>query len=424
MQISARVIAFILFLLALALNEWAFELVLPNEREVDYFVRFLVLVADIFFADVIAVLLFFGKDLSLSQTQKKISELFPKLTAFYFGLFVSFVIFCCAEFGTRYYFKHFYKPPFKDVTEWNPQPTIKDSLFAYRLPEKKIIQHRYLVNDSLIYEQHYKIDSFSRRETPVDTISKALPAGRQDKFIAVAGCSFAFGYGVNDNETLTYFLQQQMPGYEGYNYGVSGYGTQHLLLQTREKIIPKEIKEKEGILIYFFIDNHLNRLVGSRRIIKLWGENFPYFFLDDDGKLETKRLPAGRQGTFKTGRKWKTLFYKTITNSAIVDILDLEIPFSIGKNDFKLAVAVIAESKKEFEKNFPGSKFVVLFCPGSKCSGELAALLAKKNIDFVDYSLLFDINSKEYRSHYSDPHPNGKAYEEIAKKFKSYINIE
>lgn len=422
MQISARVIAFVLFLLVLALNEWAFEFVLPTEREVDYFVRFLVLVTDVFFADVIAILLFFGKDLSLSQTLKKVSEMFPKLTAFYFGLFVAFVIFCCAEFGTRYYFKHFYQPPFKDVTEWKPQPTVADSLLAYRLPENKTIQHRYLVNDSLIYEQHYKIDSFSRRETPADTLTK-------DKFIAVAGCSFAFGYGVSDNETLPYFLQQQMPGYEGYNYGVSGYGTQHLLLQTREKINPTEIKQKQGILVYFFIDNHLNRLIGSRRIIKLWGENFPYFFLDD-------ALPAGRQenklqqnGTFKTGRKWKTLFYKTITNSAIVDILDLEIPFSISKDDFRLAAAVISESKKEFEKNFPclpagkaGSKFVVLFCPGSKCSGELAALLAKKDIDFVDYSLLFDINSKEYRSHYSDPHPNGKAYEELAKKLGEYLN--
>lgn len=398
MQISARIFGFILFLLALALNEWAFEFIFPSEREVDYFVRFLVLIADIFFLFPVSVFLF------LSFSVKR----FPRLSALYFGLFVSFVIFCCAEFGTRYYFKHFYQPPFKDVTEWNPKPTVPDSVFGYRLPENKTINHRYLVNDSLIYKQNYKIDSFSRRETPTDTILK-------DKFVAVAGCSFAFGYGVNDNETLPYFLQQQMPNYQGYNYGVSGYGTQHLLAQTSEKITPEEIKQRQGILIYFFIDNHLNRLVGSRRIIKLWGENFPYFFLDDDKKLQ-------QSGTFKTGRKWKTLFYKVLTNSAIVDILDLEIPFNISDDDFKLAASVIKESKKEFEKNFPGSKFVVLFCPGSKCSGELAALLAKRNIDFVDYSLLFDINSKEYRSHYSDPHPNGKAYQEIAKKLNEYLS--
>jgi hypothetical protein len=370
---------------------------MPNERDVDYFVRFLVLIAAIFFLLPVSVFLFF----SMSARR------FPRLSALYFGLFVSFVIFCCAEFSTRYYFKHFYKPSFKDVTKWNPQPTVPDNVFGYRLPENKTINHRYLVNDTLIYEQNYKIDLLSRRETPTDTIAK-------DKFIAVAGCSFAFGYGVKEDETLSSFLQQQMPGYEGYNYGVSGYGTQHLLVQTREKITPEEVKQKQGILVYFFIDNHLNRLVGSRRIIKLWGENFPYFFLDDEKKLQQNK-------TFKTGRKWKTLFYKILTNSAIVDILDLEIPFSISDDDFKLAATVIKESKKEFEKNFPGSKFVVLFCPSSKCSGELAALLAKRNIDFVDYSQLFDINSKEYRSHYSDPHPNGSAYKEIAKKLSEYI---
>ena len=337
MQISARIFGFILFLLALALNEWAFEFVLPTEREVDYFVRFLVFFASVIFIIPFIIFLFLSAPLSFGEGQ---GVRHPKLSALYFGLFVSFIVFCCAEFGTRYYFKHFYKPPFKDVTEWKPQPTVPDSIFAYRLPENKIINHRYLVNDSLIYEQNYKIDSFSRRETSPDTIVK-------DKFIAVAGCSFAFGYGVKEDETLSSFLQQKMSGYKGYNFGVSGYGTQHLLLQTREKIAPKEIKQKQGILIYFFIDNHLNRLVGSRRIIKLWGENFPYFFLDDEKKLQ-------QAGTFKTGRKWKTLFYKVLTNSAIIDILDLEIPFSISDGDFKLAAAIIKESKKEFEKNFPG----------------------------------------------------------------------
>ncbi len=322
MQISSRIFGLILIVFAIALIEWAFEFVFPSEREVDYFIRFLVVITDVLFLIPVIIYLLF----SVSATQ------FPRLSAFYFGMFVSFVIFCCAEFGTRYYFKHFYKPPFKDITKWNPQPTVPDSLFAYRLPPNKTINHRYLFNDSLIYEQNYKIDSFSRRETHADTIAK-------DKFIAVAGCSFAFGYGVKDYETLSYFLQQQMPGYEAYNYGVSGYGTQHLLLQTREKITSKEIKQKQGVLVYFFIDNHLNRLVGSRRIIKLWGENFPYFFLDNDKKPH-------QNGTFKTGRKWKTLFYKVLTNSAIVDILDLEIPLSISVDDFKLAATVIKESKK------------------------------------------------------------------------------
>jgi hypothetical protein len=94
-----------------------------------------------------------------------------------------------------------------------------------------------------------------------------------------------------------------MPNYQGYNYGVSGYGTQHLLAQTSEKITPEEIKQRQGILIYFFIDNHLNRLVGSRRIIKLWGENFPYFFLDDDKKLQ-------QSGTFKPAENGKLFFTK------------------------------------------------------------------------------------------------------------------
>lgn len=407
MKIPARTVSFLLFLLALALNEWAFEIFFPSKREVDYFVRLLVLILTVFCADVIGILFFFGKNLSLVQTLKKISQLFPKLTAFYSGLILSFILFCVAEFGTRYYFRHYYQPPVKDITEWNPKPTKPDSLFAYRLPENTIINHRYIVNDTLIYERKYVIDEFSRRTTLADSAKK-------EKFIAVAGCSFAFGYGVNDDETLVAFLQKNMPGYAGYNYGVSGYGTQHLLLQTREKITPAEIKEGQGILIYFFIDNHINRLIGSRRILKLWGENFPYFYLDENKELR-------QNGTFNTGRKWKTLVYKTLTASALIDIMDLELPLKTCEKDFKLAAAVITESKKEFENNFPGSHFVVLFFPGSRYSGELGALLAKQHIDFIDCSKLFASRSPEFLSHYSDPHPNGKAYRAIAEKLKSVL---
>lgn len=57
--------------------------------------------------------------------------------------------------------------------------------------------------------------------------------------IWVFGCSFTHGWSINDEETYPWLLQEQFPEYNVINFGVSGYGTIHSLLQFQEELKTK-----------------------------------------------------------------------------------------------------------------------------------------------------------------------------------------
>ena len=54
--------------------------------------------------------------------------------------------------------------------------------------------------------------------------------------IWIFGCSFTHGWYVNDEETYPWLLQERLPEYDIVNFGVSGYGTIHSLLQFQKAL--------------------------------------------------------------------------------------------------------------------------------------------------------------------------------------------
>ncbi len=54
--------------------------------------------------------------------------------------------------------------------------------------------------------------------------------------VVFLGCSYTYGYGVNDSESFPALLQAQHPDWQVRNAAVVGYGTAQHLLQLREKL--------------------------------------------------------------------------------------------------------------------------------------------------------------------------------------------
>jgi hypothetical protein len=73
---------------------------------------------------------------------------------------------------------------------------IADEVLGYKIAPNTRIHSVAKVGDRLIYEVDYTTDKFSRRVTPWHGSSQA------DKFALFFGCSFTFGQGVKDDETL------------------------------------------------------------------------------------------------------------------------------------------------------------------------------------------------------------------------------
>ena len=93
------------------------------------------------------------------------------------------------------------------------------------------------------------------------------------KKIVSLGCSFTYGYGVNDTETFTYLLQKNHPNFNFTNMGVIGYGTVQSYLQLN-KIVNS--KNSPDVVILNFASYHLERnpMVASyRRALKIGFNN-------------------------------------------------------------------------------------------------------------------------------------------------------
>lgn len=84
-----------------------------------------------------------------------------------------------------------------------------------------------IVDENIIYDVIYTIGKDGYRVTP-KTPSNALKSRSVNFF----GCSFTFGEGVNDNQTLPYFYQT-LTNDKVKNYGFHGYGVHQSLVQLR-----------------------------------------------------------------------------------------------------------------------------------------------------------------------------------------------
>ncbi|MDB4655357.1 hypothetical protein OAE48_00770 [Flavobacteriales bacterium] len=402
---QSKVFAFVLFLITLGLTEWAFRF-FTNSKPIDSFLRLLILVMDV--GAVILVLAFAVSNLKFNDRAKQLINKAPRASLIYVGLFISYCMVLAVEFSCRFYFKHVYQAPYTEQTFWEPSAVIKDSILGSSLPKDTVISHAYFANDTLIYKQNYKTDEFGRRITPSSTNDSSTT-----QFAMITGCSFAFGYGLNERQTLSYYLDS-LSAYRGYNYGISGHGTQQTLALLQNRLLYSEIQQSNGVLIHLFIDDHIPRLIGSRRLIKLWATNYPYYFLDDGG--------LKRGGSFWSGRNLLSRFYKVISQSAFIDLFDIDFPWYVSPSHLELFGAVVHGAQTEFLKQYPDGRFLVIIAPNSRLAPRISNVLANSNIEYLDLSELLDKEEPRYKIHWTEGHPNNKYYLQIAQEINGYLS--
>lgn len=395
---QARVVAIALLVAVLALTQWAFRFHTPA-TPVDSFMRLLVLVVDVFLAVPTTVFLLAGSE-SATQTVRHVLQKWSRSAAMYFGLVMTFGLMLIIEFSCRYYFKHIYEAPHLEQTLWHPSSNPLEV-------KGDTIHHQYYVNDTLIYDLRYAIDSLGRRAVPL-----TRPDSSYTEFALLQVCSYPFGYGLKDEQTLARALDS-ICGLRPYNYAVAGQGPQHLLTMLRDSNLTDQIGQKNGRLFYLYIDDHVPRLIGSRRLIKMWARHFPYFFLEN-GELK-------QDGTFTTGRPILTAIYRILTQSAFIDLLDLEIPWWTSDAHLELAAAVLAESQREFHRQFPEGDFLVIIGPNSQHAARLSEQLDKVGVPFANHSQLLDKERPEFKIHRTEGHPNGLYYQRMAVELKRYF---
>lgn len=204
-------------------------------------------------------------------------------------------------------------------------------------------------NRQVIWNVKSHSDEFGRRIVPESKNIKA------DNYIAVYGGSRVYGYGVNDDETLTNYLQKLTPQSHVYNYGIPSVGPNVFLKMHENNYFKPQIPEKSGLFLYVFDISHEQRILGTPPWA--WTFSTPYYDLDADKKLEFK-------GTFWSGRFIKSMFYEFLASSAIYQrtLMNLSYTYEINLNQDELDVVTKVFIKMRDEAaQFNKAKFAVVF---------------------------------------------------------------
>jgi len=278
-----------------------------------------------------------------------------------------------------------------------------DSLLGYKLKPGAVVRVNDTRDNSTIYDAVYSIDEYGRRFTPA---AKKQPGKNSILFF---GCSFTFGEGVNDDQTLPYYAGEMLKDYTPVNFGVCGYGPQQMLLQLENDGISGRGKGGKAVLIYLCIGHHINRAVGSMRIICNWGnDNLPCYALSPAGELSYK-------GNFLNGRPFLSAVYLRLGKTHLGQYLlqkNLDIPFWFTDKQYALFAKLIDESRKVFYEKFKSDDFYVVLFPSRESTDRLVPFLQKAGIKYIDYRTHREFLTDEYLM--KDHHPNPAAYKKLA----------
>ena len=247
------------------------------------------------------------------------------------------------------------------------------------------------------YEAH--IDEYHRR---IPVCGADAPAKGQ--FVLFFGCSYTFGDGLSDDQTLPSLFCRHAPGVEVRNYAFGGYGAQQMFcLLSRERKMPKEVQAQTGLGLYVYIDDHLQRLRGT----VFWAAATPHLEIED-GKVVWKgsfspHTAMEKAGAWVDSFRLGALIHRTLR--------------PIGRPSFadrdKLA-RVCAASKEKMQKMFPGSDLKVVIFPMTQTAPMMKNLLEKYGVDCLDYHSLLDTAGMTTEEiFFPDGHPKPKVIEII-----------
>lgn len=100
---------------------------------------------------------------------------------------------------------------------------------------------------------NYKMTAEGYRSVPGQKLSD------NNKNILLVGCSLTFGIGVDDNQTISYFLKKSFNKHNIINLGFPSGGLNDLIDDVLQRERYKRINANGGSVIYTFIPHHIER---------------------------------------------------------------------------------------------------------------------------------------------------------------------
>jgi hypothetical protein len=237
----------------------------------------------------------------------------------------------------------------------------------------------------------------------------------QKEEIWIFGCSFTHGWSLNDQETFPWLLQDRFPQYEVINFGVSGYGPLHSLIQLREALTMGRIPKIIVVTYASFHDSRNVFLRSWRKAIvpfnKLGPLVQPYARINSNSKLsfhlaeniDYRELPLMRHSAL-------IHFMEIIYNRFEEQIY----------NSHDVSKAIILEIA-----NIAKQHNISLFLAGmidDKNTRDMLLFAYKKGIIYIDIAV--DLTIKENTNLPHDGHPSAIANNKYTDKLELILRTK
>jgi hypothetical protein len=277
---------------------------------------------------------------------------------------------------------------------------IVDTNLGYKAkPNARVRALKRAGDGEIIFDVEYSTDSWGRRLTPVKNLDQ------RSRFLVFFGCSGTFGYGLNNNASLPYYIGQMAPLYKPYNEALVGYGPQHMLAVLEDNSFYKSIEESRGIVLC--IGAWIHRAVPSNILYGRRHVGFPYYYINESGQLI-------RDGSFKTGKPITSLLYDLLRPISLAKSIGLHKYLTRQTQaDIRVTASIVIKSSHLVRRNFSDANFYLVIPPGLKGLSykQLVLLVRKAGVNVLDYSEHSQLILNKYKIP-RDGHPTA-AYNQL-----------
>jgi hypothetical protein len=207
----------------------------------------------------------------------------------------------------------------------------------------------------LLYDVTYTIDAKGLR---------FAPPNQQNALVGAAlffGCSFTFGEGLEDRQTLPYQLGAQSGGrYRTFNFGVGGYSPAQMLAALEHGVVHRAVDTQPTYAFYIATPIHVWRNAGR----VAWNRYAPRYVLDNNGTVHQEGHFEGRK-TLNERFGFTGSFGDQLNKSAMWRELPM-LESSINDGDIRLYFAVVRRSEELLRAQYPGIQFRVVLYPNQE----------------------------------------------------------
>lgn len=307
-----------------------------------------------------------------------------------------------------------YNIPYAKIDEKTKRPLF-ELLKSSNIPASVRVQEHLLppYENKIVYDVEYSIDKNHRR-----TVYNQEKKQKTAKYLLALGDSFTFGAGVTSGQDYPSQLAEKISNRTKiYNLGKPGFGPNDLLFQLQsEPRLLSDISEKEGVAIWLFIEDHIERFVCDLKCYQNGSNKYilgkPRYSIINDKLVHL--------GSFSEAVNLKRKLFYYLGQSEALKYSGFRPDYK--PEDLNAVVTGLNEIKTILEQKNNLKKFYILFLGKFNEKQDLIDLLKRKDFGIIDISDIPVHKIKNMRIPF-DGHPTSNYYWTISEILKKYAEL-